>query len=285
MGIFGFGNYSKPGRGVEKDEPEKRAVFKFFELYFRKFWKIMNASLLYFFASIPAFIIVLAAVFFAVSSFSELGGGALRTLFGDSYMSMVVIVSFSISLFYVSFIGAGPASAGFDFVMASFAGDYHTFVRQDFKEKIKENFKQAAAVFFIDLIAFVVMFYAFIIYYSFGGAIGYIRYIVAVVALIFAAMHIYIYPMMVGYELRLRDIYKNAFLLTMAKLPVNLILLVIIGGIHYFTAKFLPLPVFVLTEGFLLYGLTGFIGGFQAEIVFKKYFSVKGEEDGNFESD
>lgn len=51
MGLFG--GYNTPGPGVSKDEPEKKAFFKFFELYFRKFWKLMVANLLYVLVSLP----------------------------------------------------------------------------------------------------------------------------------------------------------------------------------------------------------------------------------------
>lgn len=286
MGFLGMGNYDKPGRGVDKNAPEKRALFKFLEFYFRKFWQIMNIALIYFFAAIPTFIITLAASFFAVSAFAALNGGALRSFLeyiGD-YMYFVVMLSFFISLVYTAFIGGGAVSAGSSYVLGSLAGDYHTFIWQDFKEKTKENFKQGIAVYFIDIVAFSLLAYGFMIYYSFGGAIGYIRYIILVIAIIFAAMHIYIYPMMVSYELKLWDIYKNAFLITMANLFSNLLIMALIFALHIMFAIFIVnirlsvLPIFMLVEAFLLYGLTGFISNFRAEIMFKKYFSVKGEE-------
>ncbi|MBQ8731859.1 MAG: YesL family protein [Oscillospiraceae bacterium] len=52
-GFFGLFNYSKPGPGVSKDEPKKKRFFLFFELYFRKFWKLMALNLLYILACIP----------------------------------------------------------------------------------------------------------------------------------------------------------------------------------------------------------------------------------------
>lgn len=51
MGLFS--GYNTPGPGVSKDEPEKKPFFKFFELYFRKFWKLMVVNLLYVVVSLP----------------------------------------------------------------------------------------------------------------------------------------------------------------------------------------------------------------------------------------
>ncbi len=284
MGFLGYGNYNKPGPGIEKNEPEKRAVFKFFELYFRKFWKIMNIALIYFFAAIPVFVIVFAASFFVELSFMNLNGGAMIDLLQGEYMYVVFLYDMLISFVFVAFIGAGPASAGLNYVLGCFADDCHTFIWQDFRDKFKENFKQSLLVFVIDLIVFVLLSFAFIIYYSFGGAIGYIRYIIAVIGVIFAAMHLYIYPMLVSYELKIKDIYKNAFILTMGKLPVNLILLAIIIFLHYALFNILSglklmIPIYILGEGFLLYGITGFIASFRAESMFKRFFKVKGEDD------
>ena len=34
-GFFGFFDYSKPGPGIEKDEPQKAALFVFMDIYAR----------------------------------------------------------------------------------------------------------------------------------------------------------------------------------------------------------------------------------------------------------
>ena len=53
MGLF-TKNYSKPGKGVEKNEQQKRPFFLFFELFFAKFWKMIQLNLLYLLFWIPA---------------------------------------------------------------------------------------------------------------------------------------------------------------------------------------------------------------------------------------
>lgn len=54
MGFLGFGNYSKPGKGVKKGEPEKKRFFLFFELYFRKISKLIQLNLVFVLFCIPA---------------------------------------------------------------------------------------------------------------------------------------------------------------------------------------------------------------------------------------
>lgn len=52
-GFFGLFDYSKPGPGVSKNEPEKKRFFVFWELYARKFFRLVIANLLYVLVSLP----------------------------------------------------------------------------------------------------------------------------------------------------------------------------------------------------------------------------------------
>lgn len=46
-------NYAKPGKGVRKNELPKSRFVHFFELFFRKFWKLVQVNLLYILFCIP----------------------------------------------------------------------------------------------------------------------------------------------------------------------------------------------------------------------------------------
>lgn len=46
-------NYDKPGAGVKKDAPQKKEFVLFFEIYARKFWKLILANLIYVLFSLP----------------------------------------------------------------------------------------------------------------------------------------------------------------------------------------------------------------------------------------
>ncbi len=52
-GFFGMFDATKPGPGVSKNEPKKKRFFLFWELYFRKFFKLIIANLLYALVSLP----------------------------------------------------------------------------------------------------------------------------------------------------------------------------------------------------------------------------------------
>lgn len=53
-------NPSKPGPGVSKNAPQKKRFFLFWELYFRKFWKLMQANFIYILFSLPLVTVGLA---------------------------------------------------------------------------------------------------------------------------------------------------------------------------------------------------------------------------------
>lgn len=48
-----FRSLDTPGRGVSKNEREKRGFFRFFELFVRHFWVLVSAELWYFLLSVP----------------------------------------------------------------------------------------------------------------------------------------------------------------------------------------------------------------------------------------
>ena len=52
-GFFGMFDSTKPGPGVSKNAPKKKRFFLFWELYFRKFFKLIIANLLYALVSVP----------------------------------------------------------------------------------------------------------------------------------------------------------------------------------------------------------------------------------------
>jgi len=52
-GFFGLFNYSKPGKGVYKNEPERSHFVKFWVLVQRKFWNLLQLNLLYLLFCIP----------------------------------------------------------------------------------------------------------------------------------------------------------------------------------------------------------------------------------------
>ena len=54
MGLFG-NHYERAGSGIAKNAPKKKGIFRFFEIFGRKFWKLFELNLLYFLSFLPVF--------------------------------------------------------------------------------------------------------------------------------------------------------------------------------------------------------------------------------------
>lgn len=120
-GIFGLFDYSKPGKGISKDEPVKPRFLLFWELFFRKFWKLVQLNLLYVAFCLPIVTIGPATAGFTyvlrnltneqpVFLFSDFWDGFKNNLIQSFLYSMLVVAAsilFSISLgFYRANVGA-----------------------------------------------------------------------------------------------------------------------------------------------------------------------------------
>ena len=68
MGLFSNKSYYKPGKGVEKDAPQKNAFFHFFELYGRKFWRFIEVNFIYLLVLLPILLAVYTEVYDTMST-------------------------------------------------------------------------------------------------------------------------------------------------------------------------------------------------------------------------
>ena len=70
--MFGF---EKTGVGIPKNAPKKKGILRFFELFFRKFWKLIEVNLLY-----SVFFIPLALALYAILNVSSVTVTVLMTV-------------------------------------------------------------------------------------------------------------------------------------------------------------------------------------------------------------
>ena len=227
MGLF-F-NYSKPGPGVPKDAPKKNAFFRFFGIFFRKFWHYVKSNLLYLLCSIPFAIIVYILVMFIISNFS---GGLFNDVSDKTTALMYLLLGVVGFNFYISVFGMGPVTAGETYVMRNFSQEEHAWVWSDFKDNLKSNFKQAIVVFVIDIAVLFCSTVALVFYGSQTGAISWLKIVVVWILLIYSMMHLYIYPMMVTFDLKLKYIFKNSFLFAIGNILKNILALILLLFIH-----------------------------------------------------
>ncbi len=281
---FLFPTFDKPGKGIDPDAPQKRAFFRFFDIFFRKIWHFVRANLLYSLALIPAFVIIF------YGSMSLLGRlfANVATQIAPSDMSTVMIVcSLVLTNLYIALWGVGPATAGMTYIMRNFSREEHAFIWSDFKDTVRANFKQSLAVFVTDIAIVFFSWAAIMVYSNMGGTMGLLRYVVYVFLVIYTMMHFYIYPIMITFELKLKDIYKNAMLFTISKLPSNLFALVMVVIIHavlpicaiWYGGAAVILLLIIVLEPFVVQVFSSFLVNFNAYPKLKKYMLDAKEEE------
>ena len=243
MGLF-FGGYDKPGAGVDPNAPKKKGFFLYTELVTRKFTKFLQAGFIFSLFSLPLLALVyIISVFVFQQPIYAIQSTALEIMKANNIPEAEIpgqlgTITFSmcsmVSVFFVTMWGSGPLSAGLAFVFRSFTRETPVWVWSDGKDKVKENWKQGLGVMIVDLIFFILMPVAVSFYYNLGRVLPgmnlvctLIMYVMLLFMFIYTMMHPYIYQIMITFECHFKDLFKNALILALAKLPVNVILTVI----------------------------------------------------------
>ncbi|MBO4326369.1 MAG: hypothetical protein J5950_03765 [Clostridia bacterium] len=287
--------YGKEGPDITKDEPEKRAFFRFWEIAWNKRFKLIGINLIYFVCNLLSTAIAGVGYMLAVSFYYTLSKGiSIWTAIGQSehpdqaqvmyYMGLAfVIIFFNV----VPVFSAGPFRAGLTFVIRAFVRREPVFLWHDYITKTRSNLSLSIKAMIINgLIGFWDMIlFAFYMACSAkdsnmaGLMPNWLLFISAAIAIFTTAMllmmSMYIYPMIVTFKLTLKQLYKNAVIFALIKWLPNL-------GILLLTAAMVLLPLLVINGYFafivsaLLYAIIGiaftaYLQTFYVYPILKKY--------------
>lgn len=256
-----FGNYNTPGRGVLKTPHEKKGFFKFWEVYGRHMWKLMQLNVIYFVFCIPflAMLVLLLAT-------------------GDPLWLLLAIPSVII----------GPATAGMTKVARNFSQERPAFVLHDFWDSFKKNFRQGTAMGIIDIIFILGFIVGIPVYRQLAeqNSMMYIPFVICLACMvIFYMMHFYIYLMICSTNLTMKQILKNSLFLVSLGIKESawtlLSSLIILFMIYLFMPyTFFIIPFFPLT-------FIAFIACFNCYPVIRKhviqpYYDQRGEANPEF---
>lgn len=235
-------NFDKPGPGVSKDAPRKKGIFLYFEIFGRKFSKLFSLNMLYFVFSIPVM-----ALYFVL--FAALIPILFNTVITTTEMLPQDIVIFtSLSSLFMTIIctivlGTGPASASMAYVLREYSKEQHVWLFSEFFGKMKENFKKEVLVVIFDLLFIVFGSFALMFYLGEHLRTGSMLYFalfifIALGTVVFSSMHYYIHQLIVTFDNKLKDIYKNAFLLTLSSLLPCILLSAFIVVLNFYLFNF-----------------------------------------------
>lgn len=286
MGLFNS-NYTKPGPGIEKDSPKKKGLSLFYELLFRKFWRLLQLNLLYIVTLLPTF-----AVVFVLSGMISnkiavdptlLPGLSLDTVTAARVsVTADLLTRLIVSILFTILWGGGPATAGFVYILRSYVQENPVFLLSEYFGRVKSNFGQALAVWVIDVIIFVAMCYAYCFYGALPGILYVLKYVILVLAFFYTLIHQFLYHLLITYKLSIVKLYKNSALFALSSLPwctlaiAVIVFLILICPAIGFTSQNEQLAVFFTTATFvvivfILFALCGFVTEFNACTQVRKY--------------
>ncbi len=119
----------------------------------------------------------------------------------------------------------GPATAGISYITRNWARDQHSFVWSDFKDAFKSNWKQALAVSTITGVLPFLVYNCYRFYGDLAQTNGVFFIIPQMFVIILAVLWLLslqiIYTLMITYSLKFTHLLRNAFILSIGKLPLS----------------------------------------------------------------
>ena len=204
----------------------------------------------------------------------------LRPLYNSVIMRSLLLLVPAIAI-------TGPFQAGMAYVTRNWARDEHAFVWSDFKDALIANWKQSLVISFITGLVPLIVYVG----YQFYGDMGQqnLLFVVpqmltAMLGLVWTLALVYFYPMMVTYKLNLRTLLRNAFLLSIGRLPqtagARLAMLVptlLALAVSWFMPAYTIYALMVLAGYYLLIGnaLARFVYASLSNAVFDKFINTR----------
>ena len=147
-------------------------------------------------------------------------------------------------------ITIGPSICGLTYISYCVAEDKPSFLLSDYFEHFRKNFFKGIFAFLITLVP---VFSYFVVYLNLNRVPNFSMLIMPLLLMnvIMLMMSFYIYPLIIFYDIPLWAIFKNAFLFTMIKLPLNLLVAFIVIGIVVLSFGFHSIIGWIITPLFL----------------------------------
>lgn len=243
--------YGKSGKGdFKKDDlPENRWEL-FWDTLRTRLSGLCRLNLMYAVVWLPAIIILMMTLMSGISNlnsilaakdgtlkaqFEETAGQEDAITFTDEQIAELAAVNpadfvqsmvYTLLLLLIPAVAiTGPCTAGVAYVVRNWARDEHAFIWSDFKDAVKENWKQALLTSAITSVMPMLMYVGWRFYGQMAANQVIMilpQILVIMVGVIWALCVTYMYPLMVTYRLKYRDLIRNSLLLGVARLPMSI---------------------------------------------------------------
>ncbi|MBQ8474631.1 MAG: DUF624 domain-containing protein [Clostridia bacterium] len=296
--------YTREGKGVGRDEDnliEKPNLKNFFKLFWRRFNHVFGVNLLLVIGNFPILFALFALaysmgesyapsrqIFSALEAVSRIDNSpvvsSLLGIYGglDSVAVMTTATYILLGLTALVFITFGPVSAGTAYVLRNSVKGEPVFVWSDFAYAVKRNWKQALVYGIIDILMMVMFVYVILFYrLNINTNIGMFMFVISSgMSIFYFFMRMYIYPMMVTFDMSVMKLIKNSMLFAILGIKRNIMVLFGVIAIVVFELLLMTVvpPVAIMLPFLIIFGLIGFMCMYAAypkikEIMIDPYYN------------
>lgn len=294
---FNLFDSQKEGKGVEKGEVKDPTLKNFFKYFGRSFSKLLNVNLMFTLINIPIF-----SLMFAIAGFTNMtspaaqsalfgpvkaavaGGnanpvtmalyGALGVQNGQSVrMTVATVVFYCIAALLI--FTWGYANTGMFYVVRNMQKGEPVFVFSDFKYVIKRNKLQGLVFGVIDLGVTALIIYDisfFMLNSSLASMYSVMFWLSIVIGIVYQIVRVYIYLMLITFDLSIYKMVKNAVIFAFVGLKRNVMgligIIAVIALNVFLLFSFMPLGIilpFVMT-----FSVCAYIGTYAAYPMIKE---------------
>ena len=266
MGLFG--GYQNAGPGIDPNAPKKKPFFRYWELMWRNFGKIISLNLIYTLLHAP---LLLSMIVYLETNNKFTG-------------------AMTIFLLALQFVLEGPTMAGCTRVLRLIVLDKAFFLGEEFKKGFQQNFRAAFLYWCIDGLVLASVIAGYYVYPQIALETGsrgiYIPYGISLAAaLILLFMNYYIMPLQAATTLKKRTVVKNAFMLVglslkecvlttvcAAAMLGIMVLLLLVNSYFMFLFAFFPAAMIGYTVLFIHYPVI-------QKYVINPYYEQRGEQN------
>lgn len=221
MGFFDRFYYGKAGKAdfTPDDLPANRFQL-FWEVLRVRFWSLMRLNFLQLVFWIPLILLTLVTVMGLNALVAE------QMEAGKQIEEIIATLRGMLSTYALLLLPCilitGPSTAAAAHIARNWARDQHAFIWSDFKDAFRENWKQGLAVSAITgvlplLVVVGVDFYGQLARSVPVAVVAQMMIVLA--AVLWALALVFLYPLMVGYRLKLHNLLRNGVMLSIARLP------------------------------------------------------------------
>lgn len=302
--------YNREGKGVDKEELsvlDKPGIKNFFKLLWRKFNQIFAVNLLQVFGNFPVLFIFIGfaytmvdatapthQIYSALEAVSRFDNSPVVTTMlgvfgGQSAVSVPTMATYIIfGLAALVLLTFGPVNVGTTYILRNIVRGEPVFVWSDFWYAIKRNWKQALIFGVIDLAMIAMFVYDVMVYrYNVGTNIGMFMFVLcAGMAIFYYFMRMYIYPMMVTFDMSLLKLIKNGMLFAILGIKRNIMVLfgtIAVLILEFVLVCFVP-SVAIMLPFLIIFGLLSYMAIYGAypkikEIMIDPYYKEVSEAE------